>query len=218
MPREAAGASLERDAALVLAQEQATHEHGVDFTNETLVSEHTTPQTNRRDHAFTFERNNWPWGDAKLRTSIGVQGNEPVGFARWIKIPEAWELARAKTGWRKFAVEELSTWLSLAKGIAAGVLFVLLLRKHLVPWRAGFLLALAPAAVSVIEQINNAPWFFSSYSTTTPLANFLFRKWGGAAVGLVMSYLGEVLRVSLALGFLAWAFGWRLRDATIWPA
>jgi hypothetical protein len=217
IPREAPGAQLERDAALEIAQSGLARD-GVDLAREKLVSESTEQEAKRRDHSFVFEREGWQRGEAKLRTSIKVQGDEPVGFYKWIKIPEAWSLARAKSGWRKHIVEELGTWIGIAEMLAIATLFVLLLTRHLVPWRLGFLLALIPTAIGLIERANLAPWFFSGYDTTKPLANYLFSAWGNVLVGTVMAYLREVLRVSVALGFVAWAFGWRLRDFTFWPA
>jgi hypothetical protein len=217
VPREAPGAQLERDAALEIAR-SALARQGVRLANEKLVAESTQQEAKRRDHSFTFEREGWRRGDARLRTSIKVQGDEPVGFYKWIKIPEAWSLARAKSGWREHIVGELRTWIGIAEMVVIMTLFVLLLTRHLVPWRLGFLLALIPAAVDLIETANAAPWFFSDYGTTQPLANYLFSKWGNLLEETVMGYLREVLRVSVALGFVAWAFGWRLRDFTFWPA
>ena len=217
IPREAPGASLDREAALAIAREALARDFGMNLANETLVSDFSTKQENRLDHSFTFERNDWKRGEARLRTSISVQGNEAVDFYRWIKTPEAWSRSRAKSGWRKFFVEEFNTWLGIAKSIVIGALFVLLLRKHLVPWRLGFGLALIPTALEIFETIGNVPWFFSGYATTTPLAHFLVRQVGGGAVSLVGSYLSDVLSVSVALGFLRWAFGWTSAALVVWP-
>ncbi|HYR57562.1 MAG TPA: hypothetical protein VEO95_02985, partial [Chthoniobacteraceae bacterium] len=56
-----------------------------------------------------------------------------------------------------------------------------------------------------------APWFFSQYSTTTPLPHFLTKQLLGGALGMVLGYLGNVLTISVTLGLLAWAFGWTPR-------
>ena len=208
---------LERDAAFTLARDALARDYGVDLARETLVSDSSAQHQNRRDHTFVFERTDWQSGEARLRTSISVQGDEAVDFSRWIKVPEAWGRSRAKSGWRKFVVDELNTWLGVAQAIFVGVLFVLLLRKHLLPWRLSFGLALVPLALTLVAKLNAAPWFFSGYGTTTPLTNFLIRQAGGGAMGLVGSYLGDVLVISVTLGFLRWAFGWTPAALVVWP-
>lgn len=209
--REAPGASLDRDAALALARATMQRERGFDPARETLVSESVTEQEHRRDHYFEFKRDGWKWRESELRTSVRVQGDEVVGFSRWVKLPDAVEREHAKSGWRQLIAAELREWMSLGLAVVFGVIFVVLIRKHVVPWRLGFVVAIFPLALNLIDAANDAPWFFSGYSTTTPLAHFLIRKIGGGAMGLVGGYLGQVLRISVALGLVAWAFGWTPR-------
>ena len=217
VPREAPCATLDREAALALARETMARDFGVDLARESLVSDFATKQENRRDHSFTFERTGWERGEARLRTSIGLQGDEVVDFQSWIKTPEAWHRERAKSGWRKFLADELNTWLGLAKGVFVGLVFILLLRRHLVPWRLGFALALFSTALALIGNLNGAPWFFSGYATTMPLANFLVRQFGGDAVSLIATYLGSALVASVALCLARWAFGWTPAALVVWP-
>jgi len=218
VPREASGAQLDRAAALALAQSVLVREHGVDLAQETLVSDDLTQQEHRRDWRFVFERKNFGWGAAKLRTSIALQGDEPNGFYRHVKVPEAWLLENTKSGWKKFATTELTKWIGVGKGIFFFVLFVLLIRKHLTPWRLAFRIALFPLALEVFDRCNRVPWFYEGYSTTTPPANYLIEQIGGGVLGLGILYLGMVMAVAVALGFMRWAFEWTPADLVLWPA
>jgi hypothetical protein len=107
---------------------------------------------------------------------VRVQGDEVMDFSRWVKVPEAYERAEAKSGWRDLIARELYGWTSLALFGVLTALFVTLVRRGLAPWRLGFTLALFPLALNLAESANNLPWFFSGYTTTTPLASFLTKQ------------------------------------------
>ena len=210
--REAPGASLTREQALDRAKDNLVIAHHVDLENEKLASENFVQQEKRRDYWFTFERTNWNWGDSKLRTSLEIQGDEPVGFSRFVKVPEAWEIAHAKSGWKQVVTQELNTWVTIIEGLALGVMIAFLIRKHVTPWRLSFRLALFPLALEIINRANNLPWFFSDYTTTTPLSNYLIRELVGGAVSLVTRYLIAVVQAAAALGFVKWVFGWDIGE------
>lgn len=117
----------------------------------------------------------------------------------------------AKSGWRDLIAREMTEWMNLGKAVIVGTLFILLVQKGLAPWRLGFVLALFPLTLSLITAANDLPWFFSGYSTTTPLPHFLTKKILGGALAFALGYLGEVLSISVTLGLVAWAFGWTPR-------
>jgi hypothetical protein len=209
--REAPGAALDRDAALALARAALARERGVDLEREKLVSESVTEQEKRRDHYFEFQRIGWTWGESELRTSATVQGDEVIDISRWVKVPESFDRQEAKSGWRDLVAREISEWTRLALAVFVVVIFILLLRKELAPWRLGFVLALIPVTLSLVTAANDLPWFFASYSTTTPLPHFFTKKLLGGALGFAGAYLGQVLLISVTLGLVAWAFGWTPR-------
>ncbi|MDD5349318.1 MAG: type II CAAX endopeptidase family protein [Chthoniobacteraceae bacterium] len=217
VPREAPGASLPADEALALAKKTLAEQYGVDFSREKLVSRSPNRQERRLDYAFEFERTDWHWGDSRLRTCLRLNGDEPVGFSRYVKLPEAWILERQKSGWRKFFTGEVESWLNLAQAVLAVILFILLVARRMVPWRLGFLLALFPAAIAVAEFVLKLPWFFADYRTTMPLANYLAVHWLSTVLGIGAGYLGHVMLIAVALGFARWAFGWEWRHLVLWP-
>jgi len=211
IPDEAPGPRLDRDAALALATATMERERGFDPAREGLISESPSERENRRDHYFEFQRQGWNWGDTELRTAVRVQGDEVWDFSRWVKIPEAAQRELAKSGWRQLIAQELRQWIRIGMFAGFTALFVVLIRRHQVPWRRGFIYALFPLTLTLIGKANDLPWFFSGYSTTTPLPHFLIKELGGGAVGIALGYLGNVLRISVALGLVAWTFGWTPR-------
>ncbi len=218
LPREAHGASLEKAAALELAKQHLVQNYGVDFNNEKLVEDRLTQQLHRRDYYFSWEREDWDWGDSRLRTQIAIQGDEPVNFTRYVKVPDEWNREQEKKygGWKDAILGQISSWSSLVIGGLVIIAFVILLRRGIIPWKAGFLISLAPTALVIIEKLNSLPWFYSGYSTTTPLNHYLLQRIGGDAVSLTYSWLNYGARLSVVLGLMAWAFGWKLSDLR-WP-
>jgi membrane protease YdiL (CAAX protease family) len=217
IPREAKGASLTREAALALAKKALTEQYGVDLSREKLVSQDSNRQEHRLDYSFEFERTDWHWGEALLRTSINLKGDEPGGFNRYVKVPEAWLLERQKSGWKKFVAGEFNSWLGLAQGILVLSLFILLVSKRMVPWRQAFLIALIPAAIKIAMLLNKTPWFYADYKTTMALANYLATHWLTLILGTALGYLGQTLFIGVGLGFVRWAFGWELKHLILWP-
>lgn len=206
-PHEAPGARLDRAAALAIAEKSLRDDHGVDLARESLVNDEFIPQANRRDYRFVFERRDLGWGEARLRTTITVRGDEPGEFRRNIRVPESWSRENRRSGWQKLVASELKTWTSLLLGVALLTGAALLVRRRAIPWRLAFALALYQPALFLLARLNHLPTFFSGYATTEPLAHFLFTKIGGDAAGLVFGYLGAVVQIGVTLGLVRWAFG-----------
>jgi len=215
IPRECPGTSLEKEAALSLAQRHLGEQYKINLSDEKLIQDNLTQQEKRRDYSFTFQRCNWHWGEAELRTSIRVQGDETMDCRRFIKTPDAWSRAEAASGWKDSLVHQLATWLGVGKAALFVLLFVIMIRKNILPWRSGFLLALAPTALGLLNWFNGLPWFFSDYDTVTPVFYHTFSKLGGLLFGTVAGYLGQVLEASITLGLMRWAFDWKLSELSI---
>lgn len=127
VPREAEGASLDQEAALLLAQERLRKTHAVDFNRETLTQHFMEQQEKRRDYSFTFERKNWRWGDSKLRTGITVQGDETMHFNRYVHVPEAWIRMQSGAGWKDAITHIFSSWLFFGRLAVAVALFLIMI-------------------------------------------------------------------------------------------
>jgi hypothetical protein len=217
IPRESEGASLEKDEALALARESLEENHGIDLDREQLVQDDLDQQERRRDYTFSFERRDWRVGESRLRTRVTVQGDEVVGFERRLKTPEAWQRQEAATGWREGLAQLLGQWLGIALLAFFGLLFVVMIIKNLLPWKIGFLLAIIPTTLLILDRFNRLPDFYAEYTTTTPHLLFLAEQAGYLTGRIGWEYLKSVFVACLALGLMRWAFGWSMENLALWP-
>lgn len=215
--REAPGAALGEADALARANEALGSDGHIDLPRQELIEEAPTQQEHRRDWLFAFDQKDFSWGDAKLRTYIRVQGDEPLYLNRVVKVPEAWILEHAKKGWKQLVSGEFKRWTGLAEAVIIGVLLILVIQKHLTPWRKAFLYALFPLGIKLADQLNQAGQFYAGYDTATPRAHYVITQLGMRAEGLVLDYLSAVFVIAVALGFLHWAWGWTPDQLVIWP-
>jgi hypothetical protein len=217
VPREAEGASLEKDIALDLAKEKLEEFRHIDFSKEKLVEDDVEKQTHRTDYAFSFERLNWKLGESQLRTGVIVQGNEVMNFSHYIKIPEEWFREETAEGWKDSIMDVFSSWFTIVWFCIFIVLMVMMILKNLIPWRIGFGVAFIPIIFGWVDGLNRLPWFFSEYTTVTPALYYVASQIGQGIVENIKTYLEEVLKLSVTLGLLYWAFGWKIDHLSLWP-
>lgn len=217
VPRERPGASLDKEVAREKARRDLASVHGVDFSREALAQDDTRSQARRRDHFFTFRRTDWRCGESELRTSVTVQGDEVVGFQRWMKLPQDWlNRERAKSLWDDL-VEVLERWVDRARIALMLFLCLVMIERNILPWRPAFAIALIPTLLGWLDWINAMPWFYAGYDTATPVRPYLVTAIGNLARGSLLNYLLNVLVATVALGLMRWAFNWGWRDMVIWP-
>ncbi len=215
---EAKGASLEKLKALELAKEHLVRDYGLNPANENIVQDDLDQEANRRDYQFTFERKDFKWNEAKLRSSIRVQGNEVLGFAHYLKLPEAWLREQSASEWKDVLVSQFYQWTNMVWMGFLLILFVLMISKRILPWKRAFLIATIPALFGVMDSLNELPSFFVGYDTTTPVWHYVGEKLESFVFHTGLDYLFQVLELSIALGFLQWAFQWKLENLRLWPA
>jgi len=216
--RESPGAALSPPDALARARDALSRTGRIDVSRQQLILQGPIQQEHRRDWRFGFDQTDFHWGDAKLRTFINLQGAEVVNLFRYVKVPDAWLLEHAKSGWKQFVSGEFKYWTGFIEEVVIFVFLILAIRKHLAPWRKAFLYALFPLGIKLADQFNQTLQFYASYTTTTPRANFLISQIGSIAQSLVLAYLGAVFQIAVALGLLHWAWGWTPRQLVLWPA
>jgi membrane protease YdiL (CAAX protease family) len=161
----------------------------------------------RVDHTFAWKSRFFSAGDAELRYTVKVQGDQVGGVNYWIKVPEAFM--------REYASERniagFINSIAFALGfmglmLVAGISFVIVRpdgRRALWP-------ALLVGVVSLASYINFIPLYPISYNTTQDYTLF----W---VMGIVGSLLGSFFY--FAMVFVAWAGGqalsklaWQRRD------
>ncbi|MBS0319464.1 MAG: CPBP family intramembrane metalloprotease, partial [Proteobacteria bacterium] len=183
LPEGRAGASLDRAAALALAEGAVQKRLGLDPATLKLVSANDSALPKRRDWEFT-------WNDPRVdvgkggeaRVQVLVAGDEVVQVGRNVFIPEAWLTdERAREG--NWSIVKTAAGLLLALvGLAALVLGVRSFTRGQSDPRAGFVVGLVVAGSMLLRFGNGWPGLQFSLGTTDPVATQIALRVGGAAV------------------------------------
>jgi len=190
---DAASKALARDAARALAEARAQADWGVDLSHYALIQQsQETRQTGRVDHEFVYERPE-KLGDATIRLRLVVAGDELVGVAPYVKVPERFQ--------RRF--EELRSVNNLIANVASvaalllygigGVVFgsLWLARRHWLAWRPALVAGLCVSALLALASLANAPAAWYAARTTETVATFWTKQ--GAAALAVLVFAGIAL-------------------------
>jgi len=175
--------ALDAASARALAEAQARTAFGVDVAPYRLLEQSQLAQiTGRVDHSFTYERPE-PLGDARVRLTLGVSGDELTGIVPFVHIPQSF--ARRYDELRS-ANNLIANLASVSAGVLYGIggciLAVLwLARAHWLVWRppigAGLVVGTLLAASALAAS--GAAWFGAG---TTETATTFWAKQGGVAL------------------------------------
>jgi hypothetical protein len=194
--RDPARKALDAADARVLAEARARADWAIDLAPYRLLEQAQQTQISGRvDHSFTYERPE-PLGDARIRLTLVVAGDELIGITPFVHVPESF-------GRRYVELRSANNLIASLASVSAGILYGIggcilgvlwLARKHWLVWRppvaaglvVGGLLALASLASS------GTSWFGAD--TTETVATFwskqvslalLIAVGGGLAYALV---------------------------------
>ncbi len=143
--------------------------------------------------------------------ALRIQGDEPMLFRSWYKIPEAWTREHEKTDWHQVFSEQGRRAAAIIILSLKVFLFIIALRGGLIPWRWALSLALIPLTLWGIQKGNMIPWFYQGYLTHQPHTFFTLNKMGAFVIGALITYLASVLHIGGILGVLRLNFGFRPR-------
>jgi len=220
--RDEGAKALAPSAALELAKARAHEDWDIDFAPYRLLdqSQQTGP-SGRVDHRFVFEREG-ALGQARIRLSLVVSGDELTEVEPFVYVPESFE--------RRFEeMRSANDVIAFVASIAAGVLYGLvgcvlgtlwLLRQHYLLVRQSLCAGFAVGALLGAVVLANAPAAWYTFSTTQDASTFWIREIGLALAALVGAGLLLGLIFMAAEGLTRRAFGhqpqlWRVwsRDA-----
>lgn len=167
LDEKAPGESLSLDQAKEIATRYLTS-HGFDAAQLRLIDAASEKREHRVDHTFEWEDPSMRAAEAKARVKLTIQGAEPTGFRRYIKLPEAWQREYQKPRFQSLMVP------AIGGGLVLTVIFAFLrqlggLQAH---WRVHALVAIVAVAISAVSELNDAVSFFSSYDTQYPVSDF----------------------------------------------
>jgi hypothetical protein len=170
----APGASLSPQQAQTLAAKYV-EEQGYPLSGFDLQNSEAEKRKAREDYTLVWQakagdpRN---VGDAHYRLEVDLAGDQVVGFARFFKLPEAWERARRSLSLVN-SLLSLSGILLGSAFVAAGlVLLVLQIRSGRMAWRAAAKVGALILGLMVLSEFSQWPGLDRHYVTSIPLSTW----------------------------------------------
>jgi len=134
---DAARKALDAADARTLAETRARADFGIDVGRYRFLEQAQRTQTSGRvDHSFTYEQPD-PIGDARIRLTLVVSGDELTGIAPFVHVPESF-------GRRYQELRSANNLIATLASVSAGVLYGIggcilavlwLARAHWLVWR-----------------------------------------------------------------------------------
>ncbi len=221
LPEDEAGASLEPNAARVIAETSSKEEWQIELSVYELVEQSQEVRPGGRiDHSFVYERPDVQIGEGHYRLRLVVGGDKLTELTHFVKVPEAFE--------RRYGeMRSANKTIARAAGVAMSVLYVLggcviglflLLGRHWVIWRKPLLWGLFVALVQVLAGINYLPLAWMGYDTALSAQGFLLRQ----IMQLLLNFVG--LGIFFTVSFMAAesltrkAFGGHIQMWRLWSS
>jgi len=203
------GASLSSADAETLAKEFLLAQGWSLEDLEQMSASSQERPSERMDHYFTWERQDFAAAEATLRLSVSIYGDEIGAYDYWMKTPEEF--------WRDFSEQQNRAGFinNLAIMIADNVFWIaavvalgLSLLWGLRSWRKALWPALLVGSIVLLSNLNYLPLYPASYGTTQDYPQF----W----MGILIRILENTVSVAIAIGIL-WIGGTSLARF-VWPA
>ncbi|HKJ91917.1 MAG TPA: CPBP family glutamic-type intramembrane protease, partial [Longimicrobiales bacterium] len=179
VPEAEAGAAIPADSARAIAERGATDAWGVDLSKyHFLEASQESRSTGRVDHTFTYERNDQPYGDARVRLRLGVVGDRFSELTHTVKVPEAFTRHYEDMRSHNDLIALISNlaFAILYFGGGCGVALLLLLRAGWVRWRTAVKWASLIGVLMFLASLNQLPLQWMGYDTAVPASSFLTRQ------------------------------------------
>jgi hypothetical protein len=201
LPESAPGATLDRDAALALAQRVVREQFGRDPAALQLRSAEQAKRDARSDWTIVFADPKVVVGkDGEARIQVVLAGDEIISAGRSVFVPEAWQRAETERD-NRLQVLQYAASFAVALGALAALVFAV------ISWNRGHCDRRALLAVGaltfgggVIDLANAWPEAALQLRTAEPVASQLAL---GIAGGSFVALLGAGLMALLA-GVGAW--------------
>src|SRR5262249_16858592 len=191
LDEKASGAKPSTEEARRIAENYLAREQGLPVPDYTLVESQQEKRENRVDHSFVWEATQPRVGQAKMRVSLEMVGDEPCHYRPYLKLPEEWV--------REFGKQRLTSYLPAALYGVFGIPLVaaffwrLRARDQRFHWRVYGALALGSLVLAALSQANELPAWLVSYDTSVPLENFYGRLATSVAISILLTGAGGYL-------------------------
>lgn len=188
--------SLERPAALALADAFFRARLPEEHARYELVEQSSDERPNRRDHRFLWRAPAAPLA-SRLEVSAVVSGNEVTWLGRSLVVPEAFERAERAVASRRTLLANVASLADFALTLGLLLFVWHAWRRRWLRWKPALVLAGALGAATCVGIANGLPGAFLGYDTEDTLGAF----WVGA---LALPLLGAAVASALQVpGFAA---------------
>src|SRR6266849_4318182 len=180
VPKSQAGASLDRTAAQIVAQDFLVRKLGAgtggwDFLPEEANSEKMTA---RLDWSFTWEKHGFRAKDAPYRLHIELRGDRLGASKEFLQVPEAWERSYRRLRSGNDALEVVFVvFYFVILGIAVW-LGIQLTKNGQTTWGPAIKLGLLATVMLFLQGLNDWPLWGAEYDTNHSYASFILTQIG----------------------------------------
>ena len=218
--RDEATKALPAGAARTLAEERSAAEWKLDLTSYRLLEQsQLTQPAGRVDHTFVYERAE-QLGEARIRLRLAVAGDELIGIAPYVHIPESFA--------RRFReLRSANDTIAGIAGVSAGLLYGLggcilgalwLARKHWLVVRPALIAGLSIGGLMAAAALSasSAAWF--GFDTTQSTTTFWLRAIGAALAVAIAGGLAYTLVFMAAESLTRRAFAHQPQLWRVWSS
>lgn len=204
------GKQLSEKEAQKIAENEATSNWNINFTNYKLVeSSQKTEISKRIDRTFVYEREDKKIGEGTYRLKIVVSGDKVTEVNHFVKVPEAFtrryaEMRSANTVIALMAMLIVALLYFFGGGIF-GLYWIIRKRWHLI--KPSLLCAGILALVSVLASANQLPFLWMQYNSAFSTNSFLARLLLMLFVSFIAQTAAYTLIITAAESLTRRAFG-----------
>ncbi len=207
LPDTTSGAKLERDSALVIA-EQTFKRMQPDHEKYKLDSVQPREKENRRDYYFTWETIDPVIGEAHFIKGVNIVGDEALpSETLGLNIPEQWERHEKEKNIRWAIIQALGFITIIGFGVWGLVVFGKRLVKREIKWKYGLTAGVVIFIASVLDVFNRSLTFWWEYNTSEPIKSFVTSQIMQHDMSVLAVSLFSVLLVSMTEAVVRSAYG-----------
>ncbi|MFA7159685.1 MAG: type II CAAX endopeptidase family protein [Kiritimatiellia bacterium] len=195
IPENQPGASLEPEAARLIAERAATNDWRVPMAAFHLVeSSRESMPGGRVDHTFVYERTSERLGEGRYRLALKVSGDRLTHLHNFVKVPDAFVCRYTQMRSANHAIASGADFvIYLGYGLGTIFAFILLLRRRALAWRKALAWALVVSTLGLMARLASLPLIWMHYDTMQPESVFMARY----VAGIVFSWAALSIMLTL---------------------
>ena len=171
---------------------------GFDLSQYKLVDSSSSKYDHRTDHSFTWEKKTPKIAGASFRVSADVQGDTAMYRCDFIDVPDEYYREQRKTTTRMAVCQGILGIIGLLLSVALLVVFVLQFVAKRIKWKQAAAWGVLFVCITLVQQINDLPTFYSGYSDTDPLSRYIWTSILTTALTLLGTFASIVFLAGLA--------------------